>query len=279
MPAPEGRTGMDFETGWSRRYGTRMARALLLDYVTRPLVRAVIPAVVEGEDRLMGVEGPVIFASNHASHLDTPLILSVLPHRFRHRMVVAGAADYFFDTRWKGALFAFSLAAIPFERQRVSRRSLDLAAGLLEDGWSVLIYPEGGRSPDGWGQRFSAGAAYLSIRTDTAMVPVHVSGTAHALPKGARRLRPGQTSVTFGSPLLAHPGEDARQMAARLEAGVAALGDELRSGWWAARQRAARGSSPELVGPEIAPWRRAWARQQPSRPGRRGEEGTAWSRR
>jgi 1-acyl-sn-glycerol-3-phosphate acyltransferase len=279
MPAPEGRTGMDFETAWSRQYGTRVARALLLDYVTRPLVKAVIPPVVEGQDRLIGVEGPVIFASNHASHLDTPLILSVLPRRFRHRMVVAGAADYFFDTRWKGALFAFSLAAIPFERHRVSRRSLDLAAGLLKEDWSVLIYPEGGRSSDGWGQRFSAGAAYLSIRTDTAMVPVHVSGTAHALPKGARRLRPGQTSVSFGSPILARPGEDARQMAARLEAGVAALGDELRSDWWAARQRAALGASPELIGPEVAPWRRAWAREQPSRPGRRGEGGTAWSRR
>lgn len=269
---------MDYDTEWSRHYGVRLARALVLDYVTRPLVRAVIPPVVEGEDRLIGVEGPVIFASNHSSHLDTPLILSVLPRRFRHHLVVAGAADYFFDTRLKGALFAFSLAAIPFERHRVSRRSLDLAAELLEEGWSVLIYPEGGRSPDGWGQRFSAGAAYLSIRTGTPMVPLHVSGTVRALPRGAKRLHPGPTSVTFGSPIRAADGEDARRMAVRLEAGVAALADEFRTDWWQARRRAARGDSPELVGPEIAPWRRAWAREQPNRRPR-PDQGTVWSRR
>jgi len=259
MPPPESRTGSDYETEWARRYGVRLARAAVLDGVIRPLVHGIIPPVVEGTDRLDGVEGSVIFAANHSSHLDTPLLLSVLPRRFRHHMVVAGAADYFFDTRLKGALFAFSLAAIPIERTKVSRRFLDLAAELLDDGWSILIYPEGGRSPDGWGQTFSAGAGYLSVRTRVPLVPIHVAGTVKALPKGTGRLRPGPTAVSLGAPITPGPGDDARRVAQRLEASVAALADEFRTDWWQARRRAAAGASPSLSGPEVSAWRRSWA--------------------
>jgi 1-acyl-sn-glycerol-3-phosphate acyltransferase len=236
---------------------------------------------VEGEDRLTGVEGPVIFAANHSSHLDTALLLSVLPRRFRHQTVVAGAADYFFDNRLKGALFAFGLGAIPIERTKVSRKFLDLAADLLADEWSILIYPEGGRSPDGWGQTFSAGAGYLAVRSHVPVVPIHVAGTLRALPKGASRLRPGPTAVTFGSPVTPAAGEDARRVAHRLEAAVAALADEFRTDWWQARRRAARGDSPSLSGPDVSPWRRAWARPVPAADRRERDptEDTPWFRR
>lgn len=284
MPAPVKRTGSDYDTEWSRRYGVRVARAALLDSVIRPLVHGIIPPVVDGTDRLEGVEGPVIFAANHASHLDTALLLSVLPRRFRHHMVVAGAADYFFDSRVKGAVFAFSLAAIPIERTKVSRRFLDLAAELLQDGWSILVYPEGGRSPDGWGQTFSAGAGYLSVRTGVPLVPIHVAGTGRALPKGGGRLRPGPTAVTIGAPITPGPGEDSRRVAEKLEAAVAALADEFRTDWWQARRRAALGRSPSLSGPDVSPWRRSWARPVPPGAGRnkrssRDEASTPWSRR
>jgi 1-acyl-sn-glycerol-3-phosphate acyltransferase len=281
MPAPDKRTGSDYDTEWSRRYGVRVARAAVLDGVIRPLVYGIIPPVVEGEDRLTGVEGPVIFAANHSSHLDTALLLSVLPRRFRHQTVVAGAADYFFDNRLKGALFAFGLGAIPIERTKVSRKFLDLAADLLADEWSILIYPEGGRSPDGWGQTFSAGAGYLAVRSHVPVVPIHVAGTLRALPKGASRLRPGPTAVTFGSPVTPAAGEDARRVAHRLEAAVAALADEFRTDWWQARRRAARGDSPSLSGPDVSPWRRAWARPVPAADRRERDptEDTPWFRR
>ena len=281
MPAPEKKTGSDYDTEWSRRYGVRVARAAVLDGVIRPLVYGVIPPVIEGQDRLTGVEGPVIFAANHSSHLDTPLLLSVLPRRFRHQTVVAGAADYFFDNRVKGALFAFGLGAIPIERTKVSRKFLDLASELLSDEWSILIYPEGGRSPDGWGQTFSAGAGYLAVRSGVPVVPIHVAGTLRALPKGGSRLRPGPTAVTFGSPVVPAPGEDARRVAQRLEAAVAGLADEFRTDWWQARRRAAAGNSPSLSGPEVSPWRRSWAKPVPAadRRQRGPADESPWSRR
>jgi len=258
-PAPERRVGVDYETDWSRRYPVRLARAVLLDNLIRPLAHVVASPQVRGGEILELVETPAIFAANHASHLDTPLLLSVLPARLRHRTVVAAAADHFFDRRWKAHLWAFALDAVPIERQRVNRRSAAVAEELLRAGWNLVIFPEGGRTPDGWIQAFRGGAAYLAARTGRPVVPVHIDGTFRILPKDGRRLRRALTRVSFGTPLLPAAGEDARHLGPRIEAAVAALADEARSDWWAARRRAAAGHTPSPAGPPGAPWRRSWA--------------------
>jgi len=66
--------------------------------------------------------------------------------------------------------------------------------------------PEGGRSPDGWAQTFRGGAAYLSVRTGCPVVPVHLDGTRHILPKGGRGVRRTRTTITFGTPLRPDEG-------------------------------------------------------------------------
>jgi 1-acyl-sn-glycerol-3-phosphate acyltransferase len=224
---------------------------------------------VAGLDRIAHLDEPVIFAANHASHLDTPLLVSVIPDRWRHRLFVAGAADYFFDTRVKAVAFAFLLNAVPIERQRVSRDSFNRVAGLLNEGWSLLIYPEGGRSPDGWGQSHRAGTAWLAVRSGRPVVPVHIAGTRQMLAKGSTQLRPGSTSVTFGTPLRSAPGDDPRELAAELERAVAALADEQTTDWWTARKRAAARTTPILTGPDVGAWRRAWALEAGTIGGRR----------
>ncbi|MGO9197152.1 MAG: lysophospholipid acyltransferase family protein [Acidimicrobiales bacterium] len=257
------KTGVEYETDWARRYPVRLARAIVLDDLTLPIVWAVARPKVLGRDPLERIEGPVIVTSNHSSHLDTAVLLTSLPASRRHHTVVAAAADYFFDRHWKAAASAFGLGAIPMERNKVNRRSADAAACLIDEGWSLVIFPEGGRSPHGWGQEFKGGAAYLAKRCAVPVVPVYVRGTRAILPKGGRgtkvRLRPGQTEVRFGAPLWPRDGEDARRMSARIEAAVALLADEAETDWWSARLRASRGESPPFRGPEVSPWRRAWA--------------------
>jgi 1-acyl-sn-glycerol-3-phosphate acyltransferase len=258
-PPVERKTGVAFDTDWARRYPARVTRALLVDSVLRPVVRALVPPTVHGVDRLETLQGPVVFVANHQSHLDTPLLLSALPDRWRHRAVVAAAADYFFDTRVKATLSALVLGALPVERGRVDRRPLEQARALLDDGWSLVIFPEGGRSPDGWAQEFRGGAAYLAVRSGRPVVPVYLEGTGHVWPKGQRLPRPHKVTVTFGTPISPDPGEDARRLAARLERSVAALADERATDWWTARRRAADGATPAITGPEAAPWRRSWS--------------------
>jgi 1-acyl-sn-glycerol-3-phosphate acyltransferase len=258
-PAPRRGLGDDYDAGWARRLPVRLARVLVTDGVTRPAVHLVASPTVRDAERLSLVEEPVLLVANHASHLDTPLLLSVLPTGMRHRTVVAAAADHFFDRRWKAHLWAGLLNAIPIERQRVSRRSADTAAELVEAGWNLIIFPEGGRSEDGWQQPFRGGAAYLAVRTGRPVVPVHLAGTHRLLPKGGNRLRRGTTTVTFGTPLRPEPDEDARRFGRRIEQAVAALAAEQRTDWWTARRLAAAGQAqPLAAGPDAAPWRRAW---------------------
>ena len=277
-PAPTSDLGVHYDTAWARKYPVRLARAMVLDNVTRPVVRVLASPLVRGEEALTDLEAPVIFAANHASHVDTPLLLSCLPLRFRHRTVVAAAADYFFDRRWKADAWSFVLGAIPIERTKVNRRSADLAAELLADGWNLMIFPEGGRSPDGWAQTFRGGAAYLASRTGRPVVPVHLDGTRHVLPKGRNTVRRTRTTVAYGTPLRPEEGEDARRFAARIEAAIATLADEASSDWWTARKRAASGATPSLRGPDTVAWRRSW--MLPTAPGHRDtDDGVEWPKR
>jgi 1-acyl-sn-glycerol-3-phosphate acyltransferase len=234
--------------------------------VTRPLTHLLAAPKVDGLDRLEQLDEPVIFAANHASHIDTPLLLGVLPDRWRHKTVVAAGADYFFDRRWKAAFFAFSINAIPIERLKVNRRSADLAASLLDEGWSLLIFPEGGRTPDGWGQTHRPGAAWLAVRTHRTVVPVYVEGTRQVLPRHGSRLRPATTHISFGKPIRAEPGEDARVLATRIEGSLEVLADEQQTDWWSAQRRAADGRTPTLTGPAASTWRRSWALSDRARP-------------
>ncbi len=290
-PDPERRVGLEYDHSWSRRYPVRLARAVVLDNVTRPAARLLAPATVRGLEHLQRLESPVIFAANHASHIDTPLLLTTLPVQFRHRTVVAAASDYFFDRTWKSVMWSFALAAVPIERTKVNRRSSDTAAELLEDGWNLVIFPEGGRSPDGWTQPFhAASAGYLGKRTGRPVVPVYLHGTRHVMPKKSEtdaaapggsgtesrrggRLRRSPIAVLFGAPVTPDEDENTRRFSDRIETAVATLAREVHTDWWQARRSVSPtdplpGALTAHRGPEAAAWRRAWALDVP--PSQRG---------
>jgi 1-acyl-sn-glycerol-3-phosphate acyltransferase len=262
-PAPERNLGLDYDTAWARSPVAKRVRAAVIGSVTRPMTQLVAHPRVYGLDKLETADGPVILVANHSSHLDTAVVLSVLPAAVRDHTVVAAAADYFFDRKWKASLWALLLGTIPVERTRVNRRSADLAAELIDAGWNLLIFPEGGRTEDGWGQEFRGGAAYLAKRCGVPVVPMHLRGMRPLFAKGRSTISPGTVELRVGDPLrprVAESGreEDARRFSERIEAAVALLADEAETDWWQARQHAAAHTAPELRGPEASEWRRAW---------------------
>ncbi len=276
VPPKPSKLGPDFETEWARRYPSRLARALIVEGPMRALVHALADPTVEGLDRLTDLTRPggpapaVIFTPNHHSHLDTPLSVTVIPEPWRHRLMVAGAADYFFTNRVTGTLAALTMNVLPIDRESTSRKSSDQLRGLILRGWSLVIYPEGGRSPDGWGQDFKAGAAYLSSRTGAPVVPMFIEGSGAIYGKGMKRPRPGRTRVIFGRPLWPVDGESTKRFGERIATAVRELGDESLSDWFSARRRAAAGATPSLTGPEHNGWRRAWALAEHRRRGMAG---------
>lgn len=258
IPERPSKVGANFPTEWARSEPARRTRAVLIETMVRPVMSGLAQPTRRGLDRLDGLEGPAIFAANHHSHIDTPLLLSSIPTPWRHNLVIGAAADYFFGTRITSTLSALVIGAIPIDRKKINRSSTDLARDLIDEGWSLVVFPEGGRSPDGWGQPFRGGAAYLARRTGAPIVPVHIEGTGRILGKGMSRPKAARTTVTFGEPIHPVEGEDARTLSARAEQRVAELADEAMTTWWESRQRAHAGETPALTGPTTASWRRVW---------------------
>jgi 1-acyl-sn-glycerol-3-phosphate acyltransferase len=276
VPPKESTLGADFDTDFARKPAARFVRRLLVAGPVSAMVHGLARPKVEGVDRLTDLAnneaiGGVIFAPNHHSHLDTPLMVSAVPKPWRDRLVVAAAADYFFDKRVKGTFAALALNAIPIDRETTSRKSSDQLRALLARDWSLVIYPEGGRSPDGWGQEFKAGAAYLSIKTGAPVVPVFIDGTGAIFGKGMKRPKRGHTRVVFGAPLFPDETENTRRFNDRIERAVTLLGDESTTDFWTARRRAASGASTPLTGPDYAGWRRQWALYEHRKTGAAGQ--------
>lgn len=248
-----------FGTEWARRAGGRAAREVAQKAGLEPVFRSQVRTQVEGLDVLDRVEGPVIFVANHASHLDTPLVLLSLPDEWRRRTAVAAAADYFFDTWWRAVGSALLFNTFPIERRSGSMS--ETPGDVLAEGWSLLIFPEGTRSTDGWMGRFRLGAAYLACEHGVPVVPVAHRGTFAAMPRGQGWPSRGrrQLTIRFGEPIVPAEGESPRTLAPRIRDAVATLLDEEESTWWEARQRAASGATPDPSGPDVADWRRVWA--------------------
>jgi long-chain acyl-CoA synthetase len=167
-----------------------------------PILRALAHPVVRGRENLESLTGPVLIAANHNSHLDSLTVFYALPARFRSRLAVAAADDYFFQNSvlaWMTCLF---MNGFPFAREGNIRTSLEYCGRLLDQGWSILIYPEGTRSPTGEMAPFKPGVGLLSVELGVSILPVRLLGLERILPKGRTiPRRGGNVQVHIGKPL------------------------------------------------------------------------------
>jgi long-chain acyl-CoA synthetase len=202
---------------WPAGAAARTARTLLQRMLLDPLLALLCPTQVKGLENLEDLSGPALFSANHTSHLDTPVVLKVLLRRYRSRLSVAAAADYWFANPLLGNLTALLLNAFPMARQGNARPSMEHIVDLVDRGWSVLIFPEGTRSPSGELQPFKPGVGLLAVELGIPVVPIHLRGVHTVLPKGSRMPRRGPVEVTIGAPLRFPPGMDYVQAAQQLE--------------------------------------------------------------
>jgi 1-acyl-sn-glycerol-3-phosphate acyltransferase len=227
--------GLEFPTEWSRTPLARVVRRLLLGGIALPLTRRLTSLDVRGLANIPNGESPLIFTANHTSHLDTPLALAALPAAIRRRTVVAAAADTFFMKTRTAIITVLSVNAIPIERHKVNRRSAEQAIELLQRGWHLVIYPEGGRTPTGPMLEFKGGPAYLAERSNATIVPTFILGAGEWLSSYAkaeiytsqpRRWR-SPVVVAFGPPLRQAEGENIRRFGQRIQDAVVALGRDV----------------------------------------------------
>jgi long-chain acyl-CoA synthetase len=231
-PLPE---PLDFPR-WNRAWWARAIRRASLPTWILPVARVFAWTRVEGLDRLPA-RGPVIFAANHQSHIDTPVILQALPAQWRYRVAPAMAKEffhaYFFPEqhsrreRFLNGL-NYHLAALFFnafplpQREAGTRQTLRYAGELIGAGFSILIFPEGRRTERGEIQPFRPGVAMMAARLGVPVVPVRLDGADRVLHQSWKMARPGRVRVAFGAPLNLN-GEDYPAMARSIEEAVKAL--------------------------------------------------------
>ncbi len=197
---------------WARSAPARWLRERFMQFVMNPILDHYAARRATGFEKLLHLKEPVILVANHASHMDTPIILSALPRKLRKRTAVAAAADYFYRNRITAWLASLLFNTVPVDRKGGSggTKGSSHLDKLLEEGWSLLLYPEGSRKHGNGPSRVRRGAAVLASHHNLSIVPIRVTGTAAAMPPGAiwpKRLRGRlfsrrhRVEVSFGEPI------------------------------------------------------------------------------
>src|SRR5262249_38640063 len=136
------------------------------------------------------------------------------------------AADYWFRpglSALSALVPALIYNAFPFSRTDAVEASLRYLGELIDEGWSVLIYPEGTRSPTGQMVPFKGGIGLIARAMQVPIVPVALSGCFEALAKHRRLPRPARIGVVFGEPVLPPFTEEPAAIAGMLEGRLRAL--------------------------------------------------------
>jgi 1-acyl-sn-glycerol-3-phosphate acyltransferase len=227
----------ELDIAWTRSGLASRVRELLICGVLGPLMDVYTRRRVVGRERLDDLTGPAIFVANHNSHMDTPVVLRALPRRWRRRTAVAAATDYFYDKRRNAVAASLVFGTVPLDRNSGAGVGPAQSAHLdrhIRGGGSLLIFPEGTRSRDGSVGRLRSGAARLAAQHDLPIVPIYVSGTREAMPRGHRWMvfkagRPGPrhpVEVRFGNPFVPEPGNRPSEDMERVRLFLAECGAE-----------------------------------------------------
>jgi long-chain acyl-CoA synthetase len=217
---------------WSRSPIADWLRDVIQRRVVFPFVRAFVALDVRGCENLAGLRGPAIFAANHTSRLDTPVVLMALPEAYRRRVFAAARAEFFeapgrpVRSFLLGLLFnlvalVFGVFAIP--QYRGFRPSLRYAGELVDDGESILVFPEGRQLSTDEVDEFKEGIGVLASALQVPVVPVRITGLAQ-IASGSTLIpsRRGRATIHFGAPLHFHD-EGYAEITAKVESAVRSL--------------------------------------------------------
>jgi long-chain acyl-CoA synthetase len=234
---PEATTVAAPSPRWAQRRWACLVRDLSQPLWILPIADLFMRRQVDGRQHLAALRGPVIFAANHQSHLDTPAILASLPGRWRRHLAVAMAREFFaahfapagFSRRQRATsdalyvLAALFFNAFPLPRSGPgTREALRHAGTLATAGTSILIFPEGHRTEAGEIHAFQPGVAMMAVKLELPVVPIRLEGLERVLHHTWRWPRRGDVRVSFGMPLTL-AGRDYEALAGRVEQAVRAL--------------------------------------------------------
>jgi 1-acyl-sn-glycerol-3-phosphate acyltransferase len=169
-----------------------------------------------------------VYASNHTSYMDTPVIFAGLPFQFR---ILAKKG------LWPIAFIGWYLdrsGQIPIDTDNAHSTLASMGAGVkaLRSGMPLFVFPEGKRTLTGELQEFLSGAAYLAIRAQVPLVPIALSGVYDLLPIHTHHLFPGELTLSVGEPIMTAglTPRQANELTARLRDAIESLRQAASAG-------------------------------------------------
>jgi 1-acyl-sn-glycerol-3-phosphate acyltransferase len=159
----------------------------------RPVFRGAFRLKVVAPERIP-VEGPLVVVANHESNLDGFVLIAVLAER---RLTFLSAAHLF--ERPVVGRYLRGIGALPVEEDQANVSSFKRALAILAGGGTVAVFPQGGIARD----EIQGGAAYLALKANAALLPLHLTGTQKALPPDGKWPSFTRITVRVGVPVPA----------------------------------------------------------------------------
>lgn len=207
--------------GWPVSRWASLMRFLGQNLILLPLAGTFVRLKVEGEENLEGLEHPAVFMPNHLSYLDSLVVVMALPLRLRKKIAFAAARDMVYE-RYRPISWLLELLfnCFPFPRQEYEnlKAGLDAMGRRLDEGWSVVVYPEGRLSQSGELQALKRGAGLVAVKMGVPIVCVKLRATQDVVPYGKILPRKrGLVTVRFSKPVRFDPRDSYIQATEKIQ--------------------------------------------------------------
>ena len=179
--------------------------------------------------RFLLEEKQFIIVANHNSHLDTLTILASLPSKIISKVKPVAAQDHFGKTKFKQKLSNYFINTLLIQRKRdkdnIENDPIHKMIKALDDGYSLILFPEGTRGTPEVQQPLKPGIGYvLSERPSVKYVPAFMKGMGKAMPKDDNLIVPHNSSLAYGSPTRIE-STDVMEIVAQVERSINQLRD------------------------------------------------------
>ena len=220
---------------WTLRWPTTWVRVAAHYLLARPAMFLLGWPRVTGRENLRNVCGPLLVVSNHIADVDFAFIQRALPAHIRHKLAIAtrgealealrsaGPDRIWFAriyARMKWTLGVALLNLFPLPRDSGFRKSFAYAGEAVDQGYSVLVFPEGMHTKDGRVGPFRAGVGLLANNLRVPILPMRIDGMFAIKKAGKRFAAPGKIQVRIGKPIQFAPETDPEEIARALQKAV-----------------------------------------------------------
>jgi long-chain acyl-CoA synthetase len=223
---------------WALHWPATWLRFLAHYGLMRPAIVLLGWPRIEGRENLTGVREPVLIVCNHIDDVDPGFVLTALPARYRHRLAVATGGEtletyrtppegtpalkrLYLQCKW--VLAATLLNLFPLPRAAGFQKSFAYAGQCVDEGYSVLVFPEGHHTQNGQLLPFRAGVGLLAKQLDVPILPMRIDGLFEVKQSGRKVAAPWKIRVRIGKPIRFGPAKNPQEIAQELQHAVEAL--------------------------------------------------------